>query len=376
MARILVVDDIEDNVFLLQLILERMEHEVVSAYNGKDAIEKARTEHVDLLLLDVMMPGISGLEVAETLKKDPNTHHIPIILLTANKIDVEDIVKGLAAGAEEYLTKPFHETELAARVNSMLRMKQLYDQVASANKSMEEDLHTAIEVQRALLPTHFPYEEKVTFASRYEAARSIGGDYYDVIDLGDGKVGIIMADVSGHGPSGAMIAALAKAMINEITATESSIVKIVSELNIKLLKVTPEPEYLTMFFGSLDTNTGVMTYVRAGHPYPILVKRESGSVENLTAAGDVVGLDDEFFVEEKSVQINKGDRIVTYSDGITEVMDADGNQYGEKRLVDKLKAGLEVDPEALLNEILEEVAGFNSEDSFNDDVAILLVELK
>ena len=127
---------------------------------AKDALAAVDKEPVDLILLDYMMPGMSGLDVVKKLKGNKAHRHIPIIMLTAKKLAVEDVTEALNAGAEEYLTKPFKEAELVARVASMLRMKTLYDQVSQAKAIMEEELYLAQVVQSSLLPSRFPYEKK------------------------------------------------------------------------------------------------------------------------------------------------------------------------------------------------------------------------
>jgi serine phosphatase RsbU (regulator of sigma subunit) len=373
MANILVVDDIEDNVYLLKLILEGLNHTVLEAYNGQEALDVAFSRPVDLVLLDVMMPVMNGLEVASRLKADPTTKHVPIILLTARKHDAKDMVEGLEAGADEYVTKPFLETELVARVNSMLRIKRLYDQVAEAKAVMEEELVMAQAVQRSLLPQTFPYPDRLAFAARYRATSSIGGDFYDALDYGDGYVGVLIADVSGHGPSAALIVSMLKVIAEHSVGQSRDPQEIAHRFNRQILAITPEEQYLTMFFGMLSVADGTLTYIRGGHPYPLLL-RVDGTIEKLTASGELVGLFEEFHVDTGVVTLAPGDRLFAYSDGIIETLDVDGAQYGMQRLEEALQSGRSGSLDETVDRLLADVEAYNADDIFNDDVAIIAVE--
>ena len=268
MANILAVDDIEDNLFLLKMILENHHHTVRTALNGKDAIEIATSDTIDLVLLDLMMPGMNGLEVAAALKAHEKTRFVPVILLTAKKKEVNDVVEALDSGADEYLTKPFHETELIARVKSMLRMKSLFDKIEKDRLLMEQDLMMAQRVQNSLLPTDFPYPDKLKVEAYYEATSSLGGDYYDVIDVGGGVVAILMCDVSGHGASAALIVSMIKTIVISNIDDGLAPGTLAEVLNQRLISMIPEEQYISMFCCLIDIENRILIYARAGHPYP------------------------------------------------------------------------------------------------------------
>jgi serine phosphatase RsbU (regulator of sigma subunit) len=373
-ANILAVDDIEDNVFLLTLILDKLGHKVFPAYNGRDALEIARVERLDLVILDVMMPEMSGLEVATRLKGNEATRHIPIILLTAKKGDVKDIVEGLAAGANEYLTKPFHETELVARVNSMLRMKELYDEVASAKAIMTEELKMAQAVQESLLPTIIPYPDQIRFFAHYEAASSLGGDFYDILDYGGGRIGLVMADVSGHGPSAALIVSMVKAILHSLTGQEITPRIALERLNMSLLKMTPEERYVTIFLGTLELATGELVYVRGGHPHPHIIRKATGKVERLEGDGDIIGIHDKIELDENVIRLEKGDRLLAYSDGLLDVSGDSGQQYGLVNLLKTVEANINSGGQELINDVVRDIRGFSGGAALEDDMAVFLLE--
>ncbi|MBI4666406.1 MAG: fused response regulator/phosphatase [Nitrospinae bacterium] len=375
MANILVVDDIEDNVFLLRLILEKLGHSVIPAYNGLEALGVAMKGGVDLVLLDVMMPVMNGLEAAARLKGSEVTRHIPIILLTAKKNDVKDIVEGLAAGANEYITKPFHETELVARVNSMLQMKALYDEVSSARTLMMEELRMAQAVQQSLLPSKFPCSDRVKYAAKYEATSSLGGDFYDFIDYGSGRVGLVLADVSGHGPSAALIVSMIKAILGAVEDKDGSPKAVLEKLNETLLKMIPEERFVTIFYGILDSRSGRLVYSRGGHPHPMVLRKKDKAVVPLDAPGDIVGMFETIYMDEVEITLEKGDRLLAYSDGLVEAMNAGGDQYGVANLVNHIKSSWSMDGDALVNGIFDGVREFLAGEPITDDAALFVVEM-
>lgn len=374
MANILVVDDIEDNVFLLTMILEKLGHKVFPAYGGQSALDTARVERLDLVILDVMMPEMSGLEVATRLKASEATRHIPIILLTAKRGDVKDIVEGLAAGANEYLTKPFHETELVARVNSMLHMKALYDEVASAKAIMTEELKMAQAVQESLLPKIIPYPDQIRFFAHYEAASSLGGDFYDVLDYGNGRVGFVMADVSGHGPSAALIVSMVKAILHSLTGADISPRDALARLNLSLLKMIPEERFVTIFLGALELATGELVYVRAGHPHPLVIVKQTGEVARLEGDGDIVGMFDVIELDQNNIWLEKGDRLLAYSDGLLDASGDSGQQYGLANLLKTVEASVNLSGQEMMDNIIRDVRGFTGGAALEDDMALFILE--
>lgn len=374
MAIILAVDDNEDNIFLLKMILETHSHKVHTAMSGKEALDIAEKNPVDLILLDLMMPEMDGMEAASRLKSMEMTRHVPIILLTAKKKEVQDVVKALESGADEYISKPFNETELMARVGSMLRMKSLYDQVASAHKMMEEDLATAQCVQKTLLPVKFPYPDKIKVCAHYKATSSLGGDYYDVIDYGNGKVGAIVADVSGHGASAALIMSMIKTiMISSIDGAVAP-AKLARMLNKRIIGMIPEEHFFTMFIAIADLDEGKLSYVRAGHPYPFFLRREGKSVEKLAATGDMLALFDEITVDQSEIDIKPGDRLVVYSDGLIDAVDSNDKMYGIARLQKELESSFDMESNELLDHLVMSVDDFAGGRANDDDVAVLVIE--
>ncbi len=375
MAKILLISDVEDNIRFISSALDRLGHELLEARSIPIASEIASQEDLDLLMLCAGITDTHELEIISLLKRAEATCCLPIILVISKDEKPAETQKQLAAGADEYIARPFNDTELLARINSMLRIKKLSSHMSLTHKVFEEEMVTAQKVQSFLLPSHFPYPESLRFYTRYVATSSIGGDFYDVLDKGDGKVGVVIADVSGHGPSAALIVSTIKTLIYENVKRSSEPERIVKLLNEQLLKILPEDRFVSLFFGMVDLNDYSMSYVRCGHPYPYIMRKHNRSLQRLDASGEFVGLHDDLQVEQEKVTLNPGDRLFTYSDGLVDVCNSDGRTFGFKRLVNMLEQRFDQDGDELLSGLLKETAKFDCAKCAEDDVAILMAEV-
>ena len=383
-SKILLVDDNPDNIYLLEVILQSQSFQTLSAGNGREAIEIVKKGNVDLILMDVMMPEMDGFEASRHIRNMNETTHIPIIMMTAKKRELGDVVRGLGEGALEYLTKPFEEEELLARVKSMLRIKHLYDdnralldKVLKQQKVMEQELKVAEKVQYAMLPTaaDFPrFSGRCTVETFYRATASIGGDYYDFLKYDDNRVGLLIADVSGHGPSAALIVAMLKTLLISEKDDCPSPGEMMARLNKKLITMIPDDHFLTAFYCVLDIEKNMLTYSRAGHPSPFLVNGEKPEVRELDSLGSIVGMFDDAEFGEATVPVGKGDKIFMYSDGIFEVPGKDGNLYGLQKLKELLSANRAKPIRELIETVIKDVDGFWDGESQRDDVAVVALE--
>jgi CheY-like chemotaxis protein len=197
-STILVVDDSATNLQVLVRTLDGTGHRILAARDGETALDIARRVKPDLMLLDVMMPGMDGFEVCRIIKSDPATRGTAIIFLSARG-EVSDKVSGLELGAADYITKPIQGEEVLARVATHLSRQHLERALRDSRDRLDRELASAARMQRLILPATMPQHPAVSFAAYYETSRHAGGDYYDVLPLGDDRFGIMVADVSGHG---------------------------------------------------------------------------------------------------------------------------------------------------------------------------------
>ncbi|MBW1897282.1 MAG: response regulator, partial [Deltaproteobacteria bacterium] len=209
--KILLVDDNPTNLQVLFQTLEGRGYSLLVAKNGETALSIARKALPELILLDIMMPGIDGYEVCRRLKQDPSTSEIAVIFLSA-LTDTQDKVRGLDLGAVDYVTKPFQPDEVIARVNTHLTIQRLQREVQQQRDELEYELKTVSDVQRDLLPKRLPEIPGVKLAAYYKTSLYAGGDYYDVLKVSDSELGFLVADAEGHSTPAAVRMAMTCAL--------------------------------------------------------------------------------------------------------------------------------------------------------------------
>src|SRR5512137_2927718 len=195
---ILIVDDEPFNVDYLKQELEEADHETSVAVNGQEALGEVQRHAPDLILLDIMMPVMDGFEVLSRLKANPATRDIPVIVISAQN-DLRSVVRGIQLGAEDYLPKPFEPTLLHARISSSLEKKRLRDLQQLYLKGLQRELEIGREIQAGFLPEELPLVEGWEIAASLMSAREVAGDFYDVFEIPDGNVGLVIADVCDKG---------------------------------------------------------------------------------------------------------------------------------------------------------------------------------
>ena len=194
---ILLVDDNATNLQVLLQTLKPVGCRLLVAKNGEKALSIVHKSRPDMILLDIMMPGIDGFEVCRRLKADPATAAIPVIFLSALD-ETADKVKGLQMGAVDYVQKPFQAEEVIARVNTHLTIHRLSREVQNQRDQIEHELQVTSELQRDLLPADLPQIDGLKLGVHYETSRYAGGDYYDILQLPDNNWGFLVADAEGH----------------------------------------------------------------------------------------------------------------------------------------------------------------------------------
>ncbi|QGG46930.1 PP2C family protein-serine/threonine phosphatase [Heliorestis convoluta] len=382
-AIILVVDDVVTNVELMRLQLTRAGYQVLTAINGEQALEVIEETLPDLILLDVMMPGMNGFEVCAKLKEDPHTQLIPVVLVTALH-EVEDRIKGIEAGADDFISKPFNRVELLTRVKSLLRIRRLYRQLEKSYQEIEakntiltEELRMARHVQQHLLPMKFPTMKKLSFHVAYHPTIEIGGDFYDFIQVSEDKMGIFVSDVSGHGVSAAMLTMVISTMMRSVTQEVSDPGEVLDRLNQQFGKMVDGEltgTFVTAFFLCIDQSTGKITFANAGHPSPLLIRSKSGETIPLDGEGFPLGLFDAVQYERKEIDIGSGDKVVLFTDGIFDVVNKQKQFYGLNTFF-KLVADLgHLPAKEMTQAIMQQIQSFAEGVPQPDDICLVIVE--
>jgi sigma-B regulation protein RsbU (phosphoserine phosphatase) len=389
-GRILIVDDAPVNLKVLSSFLGGDGHQLFTAASGDEALELARRESPDLILLDVMMPGKDGFTVCSELKADAATAEIPVVFLTALS-DAADKVKGLGLGAVDYVTKPFEKGEVLARVNTHLRLFELMRSLRRMNRELEEkqrllkeDLSAAADIQRALLPRPGLALPGVALAWRFEPCATVGGDIFNALVLDERARGFFILDVSGHGVPAAMVTVSAAQSLSPsaglVTRPPDSIVRQAVAPAAVLAELDREypferfERYFTISYLVLDVSSGALRFSSAGHPPPLLLRRD-GSLQELSAGGPIIGVGSgaEVF-EEGEERLEPGDRVFLYTDGIPEYEDASGRVLGATRLRELLREAKGLELEAACERVTRAVREFGDSCPPRDDLSLLAFE--
>ncbi len=392
--RILIVDDEEFNCELLEGLMESFGHQTATARDGHEALSKL-TPDFDLVLLDAMMPGMDGFEVARRIRALPQVAQMPIIMVTA-LTSKEDRLQAVEAGANDFVIKPIDRTELRVRTNSLLKMKEAQDAIQRSreelrlrNEAMEADLDLARAMQQAFIlrqypnfpPDAPPLESALRFDHRYIPATTLGGDFFDVMALSDSCAGIFICDVMGHGVRSALVTAMMRALVSERSSIAVEPGKFLWAINHHLLGILEQantPMFASAFYCTLDVRTGEICYSNAGHPSPLCVRRGAGTVDWLfspeSPCGPALGVFSDAAYETASCRLAAGDLLLLFTDGLFEVKGTAG-EYGEERLLAAVQNCQNLPAGALFDEVLAEIRDFSARGEFEDDVCLLGVEV-
>jgi sigma-B regulation protein RsbU (phosphoserine phosphatase) len=371
---ILVVDDTPMNLQVLVRILEGSGYRILAARNGRAALEIARRVQPDLVLLDVAMPGMDGFEVCRALKQDPATLDTIVIFLSALG-DVADKVSGLELGAADYITKPFQSEEVLARVRGHLLRKRLEHDLRLSRDILESEMRSAGEMQHLLLPRTLPSDESVTFAAHYTTSLHAGGDYYDVLRLDAGRYGVFVADVSGHGARAAIIMAMIRTLLHSSDGPLDSPAQFLERLNRHFVYLRGTPLFATALYAVIEPRAAHMTIACAGHPPPLLLRGDQ-AIMSLDCEGTVpLFMFDLMSVPLSDHSLRPGDRLVFYTDGITDRQNRSGDMFGLERLMEALAWDAAHTPEDLLRRVVEEVESFAGGYDPQDDQTLLLASV-
>jgi serine phosphatase RsbU (regulator of sigma subunit) len=337
-------------------------------------------EPFDLVLLDIMMPGLTGYEVLEQLKGNPELRHIPVVMITANT-EEESIVRCLSLGAEDHLPKPFNTAILRARVSSSLAKKRLHDRERIHARSLERELDIGREIQTGFLPDVLPAPPGFEISSHFKPARQVAGDFYDGFALPDGRVALVLADVCGKGVGAALFMALFRTLLRALSAPAFAAAPSTGEGLRATVQATNDyiagthgsaNMFATVFFAVLDPATGAIDYVNAGHELPVLVGADGRVRARLAPTGPAVGLmpDLQFGVAQE--RLATGETLFSYTDGVTDAHDPAEAALGEERLL-ALLAGDAGSAPALLSRVDAALTSHIGGAAQFDDIAMLAV---
>ncbi|WRH65076.1 MAG: SpoIIE family protein phosphatase [Planktothrix sp. GU0601_MAG3] len=375
--KILIVDDEIVNRQVLLNNLSLHHYAVFQASNGEEALELiAKGLRPDVMLLDVMMPKITGYEVTQKLREQFNQTELPIILLTA-KTQVQDIVTGLNMGANDYMIKPFAKDELLARIKTHVNISRL--------QTENLRLATELEVTRRLQQMILPRPEELAMISGLEIvgfmkpAEEVGGDYYDVLET-DGVVTLGIGDVTGHGLESGILMLMTQMGIRTLTEIrETDPIQFLNILNNTLYKNVERMNVdRNLTLAILNYYQGLLTI--SGQHEEILIVRSDGNIERIDTInlGIPIALDENIteFITSTTVELKTGDGVVLYTDGITETFNVDRQQYGLNRLCNVISKNWQHPIEEIKQIVINDIVTFRGEEKQFDDITLLILKQK
>jgi len=371
-STILVVDDNPVNLQLIVRTLQGSGHRILAAKSGRSALDIVDKTKPDLLLLDITMPDMDGFEVCRALKAKAGTRETGVIFLSARS-DVADKVSGLNLGAVDYLTKPIQAEEVLARVGSHLTRMHLQRELRQSRDRLDRELANAARMQRLILPRAMPAHSGVEFAAFYQTSRHAGGDYYDVLDLGGERFAIMVADVSGHGAPAAIVMAMIRAVLHTYPGIADDPPPVLNHINRHFRYIWDTAMFATAIYAVVDAARRTIRVSCAGHPRPFLVRPGQGAAELALEATMLLLMADLGEVPCVEHALLPGDRLVFYTDGITERQTAGGAMYDEDRLRSVLGDACALSPAAIAKRVIADVEAFADGEEPADDQTLVVV---
>ncbi|MBI4976680.1 MAG: SpoIIE family protein phosphatase [Spirochaetes bacterium] len=378
--KILIIDDNDDFCQFMKLLLETEGFMVFTANNGEDGVRIAYDYLPDCVVLDYLIPYVSGVEIAKKFKSDPVLRNIPVIFLTAN--DSKDaFIEGIDSGADDYVVKTNDFDIINTRIKAMLRMKKLQDTNVFYMRMLEQDILYAGKLQNAILQHGHTDIPQTRLVEVYKPYTKVSGDYYDVKRLATNESVIIMADVAGHGVAASMLTIFVKSFFDNNAVDKQGRIVTPDEFLTKLNKLFVSEGFDDSFFTSIfyalyNNETGRLLYAKAGHPAPLVYQAKTKKIIELTVKGMLIGVVDTAEYRMEEITLGQNDVVFMFTDGIFEIFGAGDEIFGEERLHRMFQK--EMDDGTLLTDvpdiIMNAVRRFSRDNELKDDVTMLFLK--
>lgn len=371
--RVLCIDDSRLSRAFIEKTLTPINIIVDTAENGFEGLKKISAGGYDLILVDIVMPEMDGFEFLEEFRSIKTKEFIPVIFMTGLD-DLRSKIKGLNIGADDYLLKPLNENELVARVISLLRLKDANSELYQKNELIKRELEAAKKIQEYIIPSDFSYIDYPQISGIYNPIDDIGGDFFDCIKIDDNRTAFLIADVTGHGIPAALVMTMSKMLFSIYADKYTSTAELLSEVNRHLRGTLLDTQYITAFYLLYDKQNKNLTYTNAGHTRALFYQESQERVIALDTFGLFLGISDEVEYEEKNITINQGDRLFIYTDGLTELKNPEGEEFGENRAGRFIMENRALQGKDFCNLLLETISTFDKNSERNDDLAFLNIE--
>lgn len=381
--------------------LQALGHELIETSNGEEAWDQIQRHEISVVISDWLMPEMDGETLVRQIRGRQEGNYIYVIVLTSRS-EKEDIVAGMNAGADDFMTKPFHADELRARIRAGLRVVRLeralaeknrrlseaHRELSHAHQLMKDELEAAARIQRSYLPDHLSPIPGVSFEWVYEPCDELGGDTLNIVPFSKERIGIYVIDVAGHGVSAALLSVHLSRILTRLDDSEAVLVRsngrgleptppeeVAAQLNASLQIDPSSPQFFTMVYGILDLTRQTFDYTTAGHSGPLLIRDGRATLHPPSPPG--IGILPDATFDRRHLQLDEGDRLFFYSDGIFEIDDGEGDEWGEDGLA---RAAAEASSRTLslsghLEAILDAGRKWRNGVRLHDDVSLIGLEL-
>ena len=370
-CRLLLVDDAPANLDILVAGL-KSEYKLSVARDGESALASASRSPPDLVLLDIVMPGLDGYEVCRRLRANAATADVPIVFLSSLE-DLRHKAWGFEVGANDYLTKPFDLQEVRMRVRALLKARCYTEAV---REQLQADLQVAHDIQMGMIPRDFAALQSrfgVELSGVLEPAREVGGDLYSAFVGSAGRLVVLVGDVSGKGIPASLFMVRASSLARLLARYDTEPERILARLNDELSADNPSGMFVTMLCARYDPATRVVTIANAGHCRPVILREGRAPTWAMEAKGTALGFEPELEFPRVELTLRDGDTLVLYTDGVNEAFDPQEACYGNERLLADLGAFTGQPAQAVADGLLQRVRAFADGAPQSDDIAILVL---
>jgi len=399
-ANILLVDDQPNNLLALEATLEGLGENLVKARSGPEALKCLLNNQFAVILLDVLMPGMDGIETAALIRQREKTQRTPIIFLTAIWQSEMHMFKGYSVGAVDYLFKPvmpeilkskvrvfvelFKKTEEVKRQAGQLRENERQEherKLAEAREGWEAErldleIGLARQIQQKLFPASAPACPGFDIYGTSLPAAATGGDYFDYIPMRDDSIGIVIGDVAGHGLGPALLMSATRAYLRAFALNCPAVAEILSRANSALAIDIGDGRFVTLMLARLDPRSRSFGYCNAGHP-PAYIFDSAGAVKSILASTSLpLGIEAEgHFPEEKAIVLDPGDLVLLLTDGVMEASAPAGNMFGIARALEIVRANRNRTAREIVQVLAREVDEFTQFQRQLDDITAIVIKV-
>ncbi len=371
--RTLIADDQPDVLEALHLLLKREGYQIEAVNSPKAVLERLENREYDILLMDLnyaldTTSGQEGLDLLARVRKLDRT--LPVVVMTAWG-SIKLAVEAMQRGAADFVEKPWDNTKLLSTLRTQIEAGS-----ERRNGTAREDveIEAASATQRGLLPQAIPQAPGYSISAAWRPAGAVSGDYLDVLRLDSDRLALCVADVIGKGVPAALLMSNVQAAVRALAGEQLSTGELCGRINRVVASNVGSGKFITFFYGVLDSRTRRFSYSNAGHCEPLLVHAD-GECVRVNHGGVVLGVFPDWPYEEQHIDLRPGDRLVLYTDGITEISNAQNEEFGEDRLMQVLRENRARDAESIEKRVMAAIVEFSG-GNFQDDATLIVTAVE